>query len=224
MSKRDRAVGQRPLERLLSAGPAGLSDEELLAVLLAGRQRAGAAHALAFAVLENCGGLAAVLAASPAELAGIAGLGPARIARLKAAVELGRRYLTEPLARGRALTAPRDAARFFQAHLCDRPHEVFSCIFLDTRHRIIRYEELFRGTIDGATVHPREVVKQALRLDAAAVIVGHNHPSGVAEPSESDRSITLKLAQALGLVEIRLLDHLVVSRGGHVSLAERGWI
>jgi DNA repair protein RadC len=123
-----------------------------------------------------------------------------------------------------ALRAPGDAARYFRARLADLPHEVFSCLYLDTRHRLIRYEELFRGTIDGATVHPREVVKRALHHNAAAMIVGHNHPSGVAEPSESDRSITLKLARALDLVEIRLLDHLVVSRDGHVSLAERGWI
>ncbi len=224
MSLHDSSVAERPCERLLRTGPASLSDAELLAVLLAGGSQARGALGLARTVLENCGDLATALAASPAELSGIDGLGPVRIARLQAAVELGRRYLTEPLTRGRALTAPCDAAQFFQAQLCDRPHEVFGCLFLDTRHRIIRYEELFRGTIDGATVHPREVVKQALRLDAAAVIAGHNHPSGVAEPSESDRSITLKLAQALGLVEIRLLDHLVVSRGRHVSLAERGWI
>lgn len=218
------APAERPCERLLGAELAQLPDCELLAALLGGERRAGGELGLARTVLDHWGSLAAALAASPAELAGIHGLGPARIARLQAAVELGRRYLTEPLARGHTLTAPRDAARLFQAHLSDRPHEVFGCLFLDTRHRIIRYEELFRGTIDGAAVHPREVVKQALRLDAAAVIAGHNHPSGVAEPSESDRSITLKLAQALALVEIRLLDHLIVSRGRHVSLAERGWI
>lgn len=224
MTLYDRAEGECPRERLLRAGPASLSDAELLAVLLAGGPRLGGGLRLAYAVLENYGDLAAALAASPAELSNVSGLGSARIARLQAAVELGRRYLTEPLTRGPALTAPDDAAQFFQAQLSDRCHEVFGCLFLDTRHRVIRYEELFRGTIDGATVHPREVVKQALRYDAAAVIAGHNHPSGVAEPSESDRSITLKLAQALRLVEIRLLDHLVVSRGGHVSLAERGWI
>ena len=224
MSRHDRAAGECPRERLLRAGPASLSDAELLAGLLAGGPRLGGGLRLAYAMLENCGDLIAALAASPAELANVGGLGPVRIARLQAAVELGRRYLTQPLARGPALTAPGDAARFFQAQLSDRSHEVFGCLFLDTRHRVIRYEELFRGTIDGAAVHPREVVKQALRYDAAAVIAGHNHPSGVAEPSESDRSITSKLAQALGLVEIRLLDHLVVTRGGHVSLAERGWI
>ena len=224
MSPHDQSDGERPSERLLRAGPTSLSDIELLALLLAGGPRVGPALGLASRVLDSCGGLAAAFAASPVELAGIGGLGPVRIARLQAAVELGRRYLSEPLARGPTLAAPVDAARLFQARIGDRSREVFSCLFLDTRHRIIHFEELFRGTIDGATVHPREVVKQALRLDAAAVIVGHNHPSGVAEPSESDRSITLKLAQALALVEIRLLDHLVVVRGAHVSLAERGWL
>ena len=141
-----------------------------------------------------------------------------------AALELGRRYLEAPSDPRSSLQAPLDAARFFKARLTDLPHEVFCCLFLDTRHRLIRYEELFRGTIDGATVYPREVVKRALQHNASAVILGHNHPSGVSEPSEADRSITLKLAKALALVEIRLLDHLVVSRGGHVSLAERGWI
>jgi DNA repair protein RadC len=149
-------------------------------------------------------------------------VGPARAARLTAALELGRRYLASPGDRRPALGAPLDAARYLSARLLDLPHEVFCCLFLDTRHRLIRYEELFRGTIDGATVYPREVVKRALVCNAAAVILGHNHPSGVAEPSEADRNITIKLAKALALVEIRLLDHLVVSRGGHVSLAERG--
>lgn len=210
--------------RLLSAGPAGLSDGELLAVLLGGGPPGGDARELAHRVLLYCGGLTAALAASPCELATIKGLGPARLARLQATVELGRRYLGSPPARGPALEAPTDAARFFRAQLGDLPHEVFGCLYLDTRHRLIRYEALFRGTIDGATVYPREVVKRALHHNAAALIVGHNHPSGVAEPSESDRGITLKLARALELVEVRLLDHVVVCRDGHVSLAERGWI
>src|SRR5690606_7643296 len=154
----------------------------------------------------------------------VRGLGPARIARLAAAVELGRRYLEAPALQRTALRAPSDAARVFRAQLADLPHEVFSCLFLDTRHRVICYEELFRGTVDGAAVYPREVLKRSLHHNASAVIVGHNHPSGVAEPSEADRSITVKLARALALVDVRLLDHVVVSRGGHVSLAERGWI
>jgi DNA repair protein RadC len=132
--------------------------------------------------------------------------------------------LAAPIEPRSPLAAPEDAARFLKARLLDLPHEVFCCLFLDTRHRLIRYEELFRGTIDGATVYPREVVKRALAHNASAVILGHNHPSGVSEPSEADRHITVKLAKALALVEVRLLDHVVVSRGGHVSLAERGMV
>jgi DNA repair protein RadC len=209
---------------LLTAGPASLSDGELLAVLLGTGTRGRNAAELARAMLDEWGGLAKLLAGSAPELARTKGLGPARTARLLAALELGRRYLEAPSDPRSALQAPVDAARFFKARLLDLPHEVFCCLFLDTRHRLIRYEELFRGTIDGATVYPREVVKRALQHNASAVILGHKHPSGVSEPSEADRSITLKLAKALALVEIRLLDHLVVSRGGHVSLAERGWL
>ena len=154
----------------------------------------------------------------------VRGLGEARIARLEAALELGRRCIEGPLDRRRVFSNPGDAARLIRARLANLGHEVFSCLFLDTRHRMIAYEPLFRGTIDGAAVYPREIVKQALGCDAAAVILGHNHPSGDCEPSDADRNITAKIAKALALVDIRLLDHLVVSREGHVSLAERGWV
>jgi DNA repair protein RadC len=217
-------LSERPRERLLEAGPQALSDGELLAILLGTGLRGQPVAELSRRLLSEWGSLTALLGSAPAELASAKGLGPARVARLLAAVEVGRRYLGAPVERRSALAAPADAARFLKAKLLDLPHEVFCCLFLDTRHRLIRYEELFRGTIDGATVYPREVVKRALAHNASAVIVGHNHPSGVSEPSEADRSITLKLAKALALVEIRLLDHVVVSRGGHVSLAERGLV
>lgn len=215
---------ERPRERLLQSGPQALSDGELLAVLLGAGTHTESVTELARHLLVQWGSLTALLGGSPAELARTKGLGPARVARLLAALEIGRRYLAAPVAPRCALAAPADAARLVKARLLDLPHEVFCCLYLDTRHRLIRYEELFRGTIDGATVYPREVVKRALQHNASAVIVGHNHPSGIAEPSEADRSITLKLAKALALVEIRLLDHVVVSRGGHVSLAERGLV
>jgi len=215
---------ERPRERLLAAGPQALSDGELLAVLLGTGTRDQPVTELARGLLQRWGNLTALLATPAAELSQVHGLGPARVARLVAALEVGRRYLEAPLEPRSSLGAPADAARFFKARLLDLPHEVFCCLFLDTRHRLIRYEELFRGTIDGATVYPREVVKRALHHNASAVILGHNHPSGVSEPSEADRSITLKLAKALALVEVRLLDHVVVSRGGHVSLAERGLV
>jgi DNA repair protein RadC len=215
---------ERPRERLIEAGPQALSDSELLAILLGTGVRGQPVAELARRLLREWGGLTALLGGSAAELARTKGLGPARVARLLAALEVGRRYLGAPIEPRSALGAPADAARFLKAKLLDLPHEVFCCLFLDTRHRLIRYEELFRGTIDGATVYPREVVKRALAHNASAVILGHNHPSGVSEPSEADRNITLKLAKALALVEIRLLDHVVVSRGGHVSLAERGLV
>jgi len=139
-------------------------------------------------------------------------------------ISAARTALARRIRRGTTLDSPHVVRDFLKVKLSALDHEVFCGIFLDTRHLVIEYRELFRGTIDGATVYPREVVKRALQHNASAVIAGHNHPSGVSEPSEADRSITLKLAKALALVEIRLLDHVVVSRGGHVSLAERGWL
>lgn len=208
--------------RLRRFGAGQLTDAEVLALVIGSGIRSRDALDLAANLLRAGGGLAR-LAGSPDSLR-TRGIGDARIARVTAALELGRRCLEGPVDRRRAFNDPADAARCFRARLADLGHEVFSCLFLDTRHRMIRYEALFRGTIDGAAVYPREIVKLALGCDAAAVILGHNHPSGDCEPSEADRSITVKIARALALVDIRLLDHLVVSREGHVSLAERGWI
>jgi DNA repair protein RadC len=206
----------------MTFGAHQLSDIEVLAVLLGGGIRSREALELAAAVLRTCGGLSRLADSTP--LVRQTGLGQARIARIQAAIEIGRRCLAGPADRRRTFANPADAARCFRARLGDLGHEVFSCLFLDTRHRMIRYEALFRGTIDGAAVYPREIVKLALSLNAAAVILGHNHPSGDCEPSEADRNITVRVSKALALVDIRLLDHLVVSREGHVSLAERGWI
>jgi len=215
---------ERPRERLFSFGAENLSDVELLAALL-GTGAAGCdAKELAALLLQRCGGLDGLMRSSTTQLGRLKGVGPARIARLLAAVELGRRYIEGPAVRRRSLKKPQDAAKCFRARLADLPYEVFGCLYLDTRHRVICLETLFRGTIDGATIYPREVLRRALQHNAAAVIVGHNHPSGNHEPSEADRNITQRLAKALTLVDIRLLDHLVVSRAGHASLAERGWI
>lgn len=223
VSTRSRQV-RSPADRLLASGPAQLTDGELLAVLLGDYVREAGAQTLAGDLLRQWGGLHALLRSPPGELRLAKGLGAARIARLQAAVEVGRRYLEGPVHRRRVLKKPGDAAQCFRARLADLSYEVFSCLFLDTRHGMICFEPLFRGTVDGATVYPREVVKRALYHNAAAVVLGHNHPSGNCEPSEADRSITAKLASALALVDIRLLDHLVVAGSGHVSLAERGWI
>jgi DNA repair protein RadC len=152
------------------------------------------------------------------------GSGLARYAQVQAAAELSRRQLSESLRAGPVLASPKATRDFLTARLRDLEHEVFCCLYLDKRHRLIQFEELFRGTIDGASVHPREIVKLALRRNAAAVIVAHNHPSGVAEPSQADELITQRVKEALSLVDIRLLDHIIVGEGVSVSLAERGLI
>lgn len=224
MAIRDWPETQRPRERLLAEGPTALSDAELLAVLLRTGVRGLSAVDLARELLRYFGGLRGLLTASPAALHHRHGLGPAKCAALQAAIELSRRHLRETLQRGDALASPDHTRRFLAAQLRDRDREVFGCLFLDTRHRVIRYVELFQGTIDGATVHPREVVRQALDLNAAAVIAAHNHPSGVAEPSAADRALTRRLSEALALVDIRLVDHIVIGDGEWVSFAERGWI
>jgi len=208
--------------RLKAFGASQLTDAEVLAVLIGSGIKSRDALDLATRLLRSSGGLHRL--ADNSETIRVRGVGDARVARVEAALELGRRCIEGPVDRRRAFSNPADAARCFRARLANLGHEVFSCLFLDTRHRMITYEAMFRGTIDGAAVYPREIVKQALGCDAAAVILGHNHPSGDCEPSEADRNITIKVSQALALVDIRLLDHLVVSRNGHVSLAERGWI
>jgi DNA repair protein RadC len=210
--------------KILDGAVADLTDSEVLTAVLRPSLRGARGALVASDLLVRFGGLEDVLRQSASELSAVPGMGPARIARLQASVELGRRYLEAPARRLQVLKSPQDAASCFRARLADLPHEVFGCVFLDTRHRVISFEPLFRGTVDGATVYPREVLKRALHHNAAAVIAGHNHPSGNCEPSEADRVITVKLKKSLALVDIRLLDHLIVCRGGHLSLAERGWI
>lgn len=139
-------------------------------------------------------------------------------------MELARRTLTDEIMHGPALTSPTDSGKFFRARLHHLPYEVFVCLYLDNRHRVLAFEELFRGTIDGANVYPREVVRACLKRNAAAVIFAHNHPSGVAEPSGADRDITQRLREALRLIDVRVLDHLVIGSGAPVSMAARGLI
>lgn len=219
MSIRDWPAAERPRERLLAQGPAALSHAELIAVLLGSGVRGASAIDLGRRLLTEAGSLPALLAESAPALRG---LGPAKRARLIAALELARRSLGEQLRERPALSGPQDSAAFLRAQLRDRPYEVFAVLFLDTRHRVLAFEELFRGTLDGASVHVREVVRACLRHNAAAVILAHNHPSGVAEPSAADRSITLELKQGLGLIGVRVLDHLVIGGDAPVSLAALG--
>lgn len=216
--------GERPRERLLEQGPAALADAELLAILLGTGIAGGTALDLARELLQRFRTLRGLIGASQTEACQVRGLGPARWCQLQAAVEIVRRNLRESLDRADALTSPAVTREFLRARLRDLPHELFCCMLLDNRNRVIAFEELFRGTIDGASVHPREVVKLALQRNAAAIILAHNHPSGVAEPSQADEMITRRLRDALSLVDIRVLDHFVIGEGDCVSFAERGLI
>ncbi|WP_166266569.1 RadC family protein [Marinobacter caseinilyticus] len=213
---------ERPRERLLSHGAGSLSDAELLALFLRTGTPGMPVMALSRHLIDHFGGLRGLMTASKRQFCAIKGLGTAKYAQVQAAMEMARRVMDEPLRQGDPLRSPEDTRAYLRSRLGTYPHEVFSGLFLDNRHRIIQYQELFRGTIDGAAVYPREVVRSALELNAAAVIFAHNHPSGVAEPSQSDISLTKRLKEALGLVDIRVLDHMVVGHGEVVSLAERG--
>ena len=215
---------ERPREKLLARGARALSDAELLAIFLGSGLRGLDAVATARQLLEHHGPLRRLLELPAQEMARLPGLGPARACTLAAALELCGRWLAAGLERGEALTDPASAGRYFAQRLRGQPIEVFAVLFLDTRHRALGFEELFRGTIDGAEVHPREVVRRALAHNAAAVIVGHNHPSGNPEPSAADRAVTAQLKQSLALVDVRLLDHFVIGDGAPVSLAARGWV
>ncbi len=224
MHIRDWPAGERPRERLLQLGSGALSEAELLAIWLRHGSNGRNALDVARALLSHFGSLRSVLTAERNALCGQRGVGPARWAELQAALEIVRRHHLERLQSGPVLGSPRAARDYLIARLRDLPHEVFCCLFLDSRHRLTSCEELFRGTIDGASVHPREVVKQALARNATAVILAHNHPSGIAEPSQADEIITTRLRDALALVEIRLLDHLIIGDGQCTSLAEKGLI
>ena len=224
MQIRDWPPAERPRERLLQLGSGALSEAELLAIWLRHGTNGMNAIDLARSLLTRFGSLRSVLTAGCNELCGHSGVGPARWAELQAALEIVRRHHLERLQSGPVLGSPRAARDYLIARLRDLQHEVFCCLFLDSRHRLTRCEELFRGTIDGASVHPTEVVKQALARNATAVILAHNHPSGIAEPSQADEIITTRLRDALALVEIRLLDHLIIGDGHCTSLAEKGLI
>ena len=220
-SIREWPAHERPRERLLGHGAAALSDAELLAVLLGSGTAGCDAVATGRALLAEAGSLGRLLA-DPDHLPRVSGVGPAKRARLVATLELARRSLQEGLIDLPRIQSPQDSAAYLKARLCHLPHEVFACLFLDTRHRVLGYEELFRGTIDGASIYPREVVRACLRHHASAVILAHNHPSGIAEPSRADIEITRVLIDALALMEIRVLDHLVVGHDEPVSMAALG--
>lgn len=223
MAITDWPATERPREKLLELGATALSDAELLAIFLRTGLPGLTAVDLARELLEQTGGLRALLELDRQDFCNNKGLGNAKYAQLQAVLEMARRHLRERLDRGDALTSSELVRQYLQQQLRGYPHEVFACLFLDNRHRVIQYQEMFFGTIDSASVHPREVVRKALQLNAAAIICAHNHPSGIAEPSESDKMITLKLRDALRLVDVRLLDHFVIG-DEVVSLSEQGML
>ena len=219
---RDRNIDDKPREKLAIHGAGALSDAELLAVLLGTGTKNYNALELSRQLLCEYKEIRRLLALPTATLLRHNGLGMAKIALLKASVELGRRYLGRPLLKGESIKDPTMMRNFLINRLRDRTEETFCLIFLDNRHRILGFEEMFKGTVDSAAVHPREVVRRSLEMCAAAVIAVHNHPSGVPTPSEADERITEKLKLALALLEIRLLDHIVVGEGEAVSFIELG--
>ncbi|MEJ2633427.1 MAG: DNA repair protein RadC [Acidihalobacter sp.] len=223
MAIKDWPADERPREKLLQRGPAALSDAELLAIFLRTGVAGKSAVDLARELLDTFGGLRPLLEADLQAFSAGKGLGAAKYAQLQAVLEMGRRHLDARLRRGEALESPAQTVRYLSARLRHHPYEVFAVLFLDNRHRVITYEELFAGTIDGASVHPREVVRRALAHNAAALILAHNHPSGVAEPSAADAAITRRLKEALALIDVRVLDHIVIGDDA-VSLAERGML
>ncbi|MCQ4273558.1 DNA repair protein RadC [Pseudomonas kuykendallii] len=224
MSIRDWPAAERPREKLLEQGAAALTDAELLAIFLRTGVVGQSAVDLARHLLQDFGSLRALLEADQASFSLRLGLGPAKFAQLQAVLEMGRRHLAEGLKRDSALESPQAVRDYLKARLRHEPHEVFACLFLDAKHRVLAFEALFHGSIDSASVYPRQVVKRALAHNAAALILTHNHPSGVAEPSQADRQLTRRLTDALALVDVRVLDHFIVGDGEPLSMMESGWV
>ncbi|MBM1186009.1 RadC family protein [Pseudomonas lundensis] len=224
MSIRDWPAAERPREKLLEQGSASLSGAELLAIFLRTGVTGKSAVDLARHLLAEFGSLRALLEADLGSFSRQLGLGPAKFSQLQAVLEMGRRHLAERLRRDSALESPQAVRDYLKSLLRHEHHEVFGCLFMDSKHRMLAFEVLFRGSIDSASVYPRQVVKRALAHNAAAVIFCHNHPSGVPEPSEADRTLTRRLTEALDLIEVRVLDHFIVGDGEPLSMVEHGWM
>ena len=222
MSIREWPDAERPREKLLARGAAALSDAELLAIFLRTGVKGRSAVDLARDLLREYGNLRRLFDADQRTFCATLGLGMAKYAQLQAVLEMGRRYLEESLQRSDAIGSVADTRRYLTAQLRHEPHEVFACLFLDNRHHVLAFEPLFYGTIDGASVHPRQVVRRALYHNAAALILAHNHPSGIAEPSQADRQVTQRLQAALELIDVRVLDHMIIGDNEVTSMAEHG--
>jgi DNA repair protein RadC len=222
MAIKDWPAEHRPREKLLTLGANTLTDTELLAIFLRTGTTGKSAIDLAQELLVGFGSLRAMFEADLAQFCQHKGLGNAKYAQLQAVLEMARRHFFESLEHGQALTSPEATRAYLSDQLRSYKHEVFACLFLDNQNRIIELEKLFRGTIDSASIYPREVVKSAIHHNAAAVIFAHNHPSGIAEPSQADKQITETLKQALQLLDIRVLDHFIIGDGVPYSFAEHG--
>ena len=213
---------ERPREKLLARGADALSDAELLAIFIRTGVQGKTAVDVGRDLIDRFGGLRQILNASKAQLCEVSGIGITKYALLQAAVELGNRYLAQKLHKDGPLSSPKQAGDYLTHRLRDQSREVFAILYLDTRHQVLDYEELFVGTHNGASVYPREVIRNTLARNAAAVILAHNHPSGIAEPSQADISLTIRLRDALAMVDVKLLDHLVIGDDGCVSMSELG--
>jgi DNA repair protein RadC len=222
MVLKDLPEDARPREKLLALGPTALADAELIALLLRTGLRGISVLQLAQNLLDAFGGLTGLLHAKPDDMKRIKGLGPAKRAEMAAVIELARRSLAQQLADKPLFDSPGAVKTYLRLQLAQLGHEVFAVMFVDAQSRLLRFEELFRGTLSQTSVYPREVVKRALELHASAVILAHNHPSGVAEPSRADELLTQTLKSALALVDVRVLDHFIIGQGEVMSFAERG--
>ena len=222
MVLKDIPADARPREKLLAQGAAALADAELIALLLRTGLQGVPVLTLAQQMLDRFGGLAGLLHTDAERLKQVKGLGPAKRAEVAAVLELARRAVLEQLSQRPVFETPAQVKHYVQLQLGALAHEVFAVLFLDAQHRLLHYEEMFRGSLTQTSVYPREVVKRGLELNAAALIFAHNHPSGRAEPSRADEHLTQTLKSALALVDVRVLDHLVVGRGVVISFAERG--
>jgi DNA repair protein RadC len=217
-------IGERPREKMQERGPSALSDAELLAVIIGSGTRGRSAVDVGRDVLKEFGSIRQFLTADRRQCLKQLGIGPVRLLMLQAALELARRHHLDHLRAGTALSTPESASAFLLSHLRDLPYEMFCCLHLDAQRRLIAFEELFRGTVDGASVHVREVARQVMLHNSAAIIFAPNHPSGVAEPSDADRQVTRRLREGLGFLNVHVLDHIVVGDGICVSMADRGFL
>lgn len=213
-----------PREKLQQSGAVSLSDVELLAIFLRTGASGVSVMTLAKQMLNEFGSLYRIMTASKQELTAIKGVGDAKLAQLHAIAELGRRFFAAQLARENVMENPQVTRHYLQSVLAHQERELFMVLFLDNQHRVLQAQQMFAGSINSVEVHPREIAREALKHNAAALILAHNHPSGIAEPSLADQEITRKVSQACALLNIRVLDHLVIGRGEYVSFAERGWL